>query len=133
MRKLVIVVAILVAVAALPAAVAWAANTSSSLDMTPKRVHLSVDAVDAVVDELDSGTSASKRAAVVAFKSHERDVVILVRIQDAPNGLFVDIVGDRTIGEVTTRTSAMNLSARSHPSPTVDAIDAAILAAAALD
>lgn len=124
---------ILVALASIVGA-AWAANTSSTLLVGGVgRVTLSVDGDSAVVDELDPGSSKNKRAAVVNFKVHDRDVVLLVRMQHANNGLFLDIVADNTIGEVTTRTTAMNLSSRSHPSPTKDAVDTAILTAAAAD
>lgn len=115
------------------ASLALAANTNSQLKMAGLPVTLSVDGDSAAVDELDAGTSASKRAAVVGFNIHGRAVVVLVRIQKASNGLFVDLVADNTIGEVSTRTSAMNLSGRSHPSATHDAIDDAIITAAAGD
>lgn len=111
----------------------WAANTNSALSMAGLPVVLSVDGDSAAVDELDPGTSATKRAAVVGFDVHGRAVVVLVRIQRASNGLFIDLVGDNTIGEVTTRTTAMNLSGRSHPAAAKDAIDTAILTAAAAD
>lgn len=131
MRTRLILIACLLAL--VPLTFVLAANTSSSLPMAFGRVHLSVDGDSATVDELDTGSRPDKRAAIVNLVVHDRPVVLLVRLQHANNGLFVDVVADATIGEVDTRTGAMSLTARSHPSPTEDAVDTAILAAAAAD
>lgn len=113
---------------------AWAANTSSALRLrTIGEVRLSVDATSATVDELDPGTSASQRDAVIACTVSGQAVVALVRIHQATNGVFVDVLLDSSNTTVSSRLASMNLSGRSHPAPTSNAIDTAIMTAAAGD
>lgn len=132
MRKLLLIV--LAAAALLGPAAVWAANTNSVLSMAGLgNVVLSVDADSAVVDELDASGKASKRAAVIACAVSGQAVVLLVRLQQSNRGLFLDIVADDTVTDLDTRVGSLNLSGRNHPSPTEDAVDTAILTAAAAD
>lgn len=113
---------------------AEAANTSSSLPMAGiGEVRFSLEGTTPTVDELDPGTNAYKRDAVVACVVSGQAVKMLVRLQKASNGVFVDVCVSDTDANLSTLVTAMNLTARSHPSPTKDAIDTAILAAAAGD
>lgn len=113
---------------------AEAANTSSALQLSGiGEIRLSLEGTTPTVDELDPGTNAYKRAAVVACVVSGQAVKILVRVQKASNGTFLDLCVSDTDANLSSLVTAMNLSARSHPSPTKDAIDTAILAAAAAD
>lgn len=123
--------ALLVLAIAVPAVIA--ATATQKLDVQGLRVpvHVTVDGTSAAIDGADS-TGASKRAAVVSCVVSGQAVVVLVRVQQAPNGLFVDLVPSNTIGNLETAVGSMDLSATvpSHPSPADDAIDAAAIAAA---
>ncbi len=111
-----------------------AANTQSSLRLSGVgEITFSLEGTTPTVDELDPGTNAYKRDAVVACVVSGQAVKILVRFQKASNGTFVDLAVSDTDANLSTLVTAMNLSSRSHPSPTKDAIDTAILAAAAAD
>jgi hypothetical protein len=113
---------------------AEAANTSSALALAGVgEVRFSLEGTTPTVDELDPGTNAFKRDAVVACVVSGQAVKMLVRLQKASNGVFVDVCVSDTDANLSTLVTAMNLSSRSHPSPTKDAIDTAILAAAAAD
>lgn len=80
----------------------------------------------------DTGTVGSKRAHVISMTTVDGyPVVLLVRIQKAPNGIFLDIIGEATIGELTTRVGSMEITGSSHPSTEEDAVDTAVLEAAA--
>jgi hypothetical protein len=121
------------AVALLICAVVYAAQVQTTLDITRKPVILTAVGKDAAVLATDTGSNANKRAQVVTIDlsdAAETTAVLLVRVQDAPNGLFIDIVGEATIGELSTRVSAMTLTGNSHPSTAEDAIDTAVIAAA---
>lgn len=107
------------------------AETNSVLPLGGRPVVLSLDADVAVAEELDAGSSGSKRAAVLSCTVNAQAVFMLVRIQEGPNGLFLDIVADSSLANVVTRVGNMELDGRSHPSPIEDAIDTAVLAAAA--
>ena len=110
------------------------ATTNSNFSMPPGRIHgvtVSLDADSAVADEVDPGLAGDKRALVLNFSVNGQACVMLVRLQTATNGLFVDLVVDQSLAALDTRVGAMNLSGRSHPAPQEDAIDTTILVAAA--
>lgn len=115
------------------ASAALAATATQKLDLQGLRVpvHLTVDGTSAAIDGADSA-GASKRAAVVAFVVSGQAVKALVRVQQAANGLFVDIIPSNSLANLETAVGAIDLSATvtSHPSPTDDAIDAEAIAAA---
>lgn len=135
MNRLVLTLVLVVGIAVgayLPSA--EAANTSSALRMAGVgEVRFSLEGTTPTVDEIDPGTNAYKRAAVVACVVSGQAVKLLLRVQKASNGLFIDACVSDTDANLSTLVNAMNLSGRSHPSPTKDAIDTAILAAAAGD
>lgn len=116
----------------LVASFAWAAQTQTSLKLAGlPPVVITTSAQAATVLATDAGTNASKRVHVVKLTNvNGVENVLLIRVQRATNGLFVDVVLEATIGEVSTRSTATTLTGSSHPSPTKDAIDTAALVAA---
>lgn len=126
-RNLTILLAAIVA-----APVLWAATATTSValgGMPGGAVQLTIDGTSAAVEGVDTGNSASKRSAVVSCVVSGQAVVLLVRIERAPNGTFIDLVPSDTVGNLDTALGAMDLSATvpSHPSPTDDAVDAAAI------
>lgn len=103
-------------------------NTQGVVRGLPPLV-ISVDGTSAVCTDSDF-TSSSKATAVIACVVSGQEVNLLVRVQKAANGLYVDVVTGSTLANLTTNAGSMNLSGRSHPSPTVDAVDTANLTAA---
>lgn len=98
------------------------------------QITLTLDATAPVAKATDVGTLASKRAAVLTCTVNGQAVALLVRVQRAPNGLFLDLVAAESVVALDTATGNMDLSAEvpSHPSPEEDAVDTAVLAAAAV-
>lgn len=96
-------------------------------------VVLALDGTAAAVEATDAGSLASKRAAVLSCTVNGQAVVLLVRVQKAPNGLFLDVVAAESVAALDTAAGNMDLSAEvpAHPSPDEDAVDTAVLAAAA--
>lgn len=127
-------IAVLCALLAM-AGISLAANTNSPIALAGlPPITLSVDADSAAVDELDDGdTSPSKAVACIACSVSGQAVVLLVRIERASNGLFLDVLADSTTTTLQTRLNSMSLTSRSHPSPAKDSIDQAVLTAAAGD
>lgn len=127
MRRLLLALMVL----ALVVPMAIAATATQKLDVQGLRnpVHITVDGTSASVPGADS-SGASKRAAVVAFVVSGQAVVALVRVQQAPNGLFVDVIPSDTLGNLSTAAGSMNLATTvpGHPSPQDDAIDAEAIA-----
>lgn len=112
---------------------ALAAQTQTAIDVAGlPQVVVTAQAQTASVLATDTGLSGSKRAHVISLTTVDGyPVVLLVRVQHAANGLFIDVIGEATIGELTTRVTAMTITGSSHPSPAKDAIDTAALADAA--
>lgn len=107
------------------------ANTNTVIDVAGlPPITLSSDMDAAAEDTVDASGNPTKRAVILTGEANSQVVAILVRIQKAPNGIFLDLVLDESLATVDTRMGSTNLSGRSHPSPTEDAIDTAILAAA---
>ena len=110
-----------------------ATTTTTGLDLAGlPRIMLTVDAAttgDVVVT--DAGTSATKRAQVIRTVSNGQTKYVFVRIQRAPNGLWIDEIASETTTALATRILAFDLttSAPGHPSPVNDAIDDAVSAA----
>lgn len=111
----------------------FAAQTQTSARMGGlPLLTITTQAQTATVLATDDGSSASKLCHVVSCTTVDgHPFVLLVRLQKASNGLFLDVIGEATIGELTTRVTAMEITGGSHPSPTKDAIDTAVLADAA--
>lgn len=112
---------------------ARAAQTQTPLTMAGVP-DLTITCVAQAVEVLatDPGTSSHKRAQVVQITDVDgREFFLLVRVERAVNGLFLDIVGEATVGELTTRTTGMTITGGIHPTVGEDAIDVAVLAAAA--
>ncbi|HYE92704.1 MAG TPA: hypothetical protein VEA38_16860 [Terriglobales bacterium] len=128
LKALMVVLALLL-VAGL--ALAANTNTSAALGGLPPIV-LSVDGTAANTTAADASFSGSKGAQVVHFTVDGKDVMALVRVQKANNGLFIDVIAAGPArANLLTAVAAMNFTGRSHPSPTEDAVDTAVLAAAA--
>lgn len=127
-------VAALLLVVALFVGVAQATTTTSRIKLggVPEIV-LSLDGTSAAVDELDPGTNAHRRDAVVACVVSGQAVNLLLRFTSGPGGLFVDVVTGSTTANLQTAVGSINFSSRSHPAPTADAIDTAIMVAAVGD
>lgn len=107
------------------------AQTPLTMAGVPNLVITAV-AQDVEVLATDAGSVPSKRAQVIKFTDvDEREFVLLVRLQRSGNGLFLDLVPEATIGELTTRVNALAITGSAHPSPGEDTVDAAVLAAAA--
>lgn len=108
------------------APVLWAATDAETISMAgiPSLV-LSVDGDSGSVAQVDSGLVASKRAALVTCTVNGQAVYLLVRVQRASNGLFVDLVADESLSALDTRLDALDLSTAvpAHPSPDRDAVD----------
>lgn len=123
---------VLVVLALLVPALAWASSVSTSLRVAglPGRVFLSATGTSAAVAP-DTAGNATKRAAVVAAVVSGQAVKVLVRVQQAPNGTFVDLVFSDTLGNLTTAVGAMDLSTAvvGHPAPGDDAVDASAIVA----
>lgn len=125
--------ALVMAALVLVASVAWAAQTQTAAQVVglPPLVITTV-AQSAEVLATDEATLTGKAAHVVKLTDvNGSEVVLLIRVQRVSNGLFLDVVGEATIGELTTRVAAMAITGNSHPSTAEDATDTAVLAAAA--
>lgn len=117
----------------LVASVSWAAQTQTSMAAAGlPGVVVTAVAQSAEVLATDQDTLTGKLVHVVSCTTVDGyPFVLLVRVQKVSNGLFIDIVGEATIGELTTRVAAMAITGNSHPSTEEDAADTAALAAAA--
>lgn len=126
-RKLTI---LLLAALAAPILAATATTSVSLAGLPGGHVQLTIDGTSAAVVGEDTGASASKRAAVVSCVVSGQPVVMLVRIERAPNGTFIDIVPSDTVENLSTALGSLDLSSAvpSHPSPADDAVDAAAIA-----
>jgi hypothetical protein len=91
----------------------------------PAACQLTVSGNSASISAVDSGLVPSKRAATIAATISGQAIVGLVRIQQAPNGLFVDLVLSDTLANLDTDLGSMNLSTAvpAHPSPQRDGVD----------
>jgi hypothetical protein len=134
--RMIMLVAVLALVATLnlaapPEVEAQTTKTALEVQGLPNIV-VSCDGTVAVCSNADVGNAGSKR--IMIFGSQTTGgapVHAALRIQKTGNGLFIDLVIDGTLAQLDTRFGSLNLSARSHPSPTEDAVDtAAILDAA---
>ncbi len=90
-------------------------------------IYFTLDSPGAALDEVDPGTLSSKRAVVINFTGG----TALVRFQFASGALHVDVIEAADNTALQAAVAAMNLSGRSHPQPTADAVDTAIALAAA--
>lgn len=106
------------------------ANSNTLIEFEGEPITLSLDADSAAEDTVDASGFATKRGVIVTGEVNSQAFALLVRVQRAPNGLFLDLVIDQSLAALDTRVGAMNLTSRSHPAPAEDAIDTAILAAA---
>lgn len=60
-----------------------------------------------------------------------QEVFLLLRLQDAPNGLFLDVLASDTAANLDTLAGSLDLAtvtSSTHPSPTEDACDTALIA-----
>lgn len=123
MRKL--LAALLILVLAVQAYAA--ATTSTGIDLAGlPRIVLTVNAAttgDVVCT--DTGTLYGKRAQIVRVVSNSETKFVLVRIQKASNGLWIDEIAAETTTALATRIGAFSLAstATGHPSPTHDTAD----------
>jgi hypothetical protein len=113
----------------------WAAQASSALPVGRKPVittAFSSEAVSALATDDDSAGLRGKRAVVYEFTTGGQTVELLLRVQDAPNGIFVDaIVEFDSVASLTSAVGNMTLTTAGHPSTTEDATDTSVLADAA--
>lgn len=114
----------------LVAGVSWAAQTQTPVAAAGlPGVVITTVAQGATVLATDQDTLTGKVAQIVKLTDVDgREFVLLVRLQRASNGLFLDIVGEATIGQLDTRVAAMAITGNSHPSTAEDATDTAVLA-----
>jgi hypothetical protein len=104
-----------------------AATTSTGIDCAGlPRIVLTVNAAttgDVVCT--DTGTLYGKRAQVIRTVSNGETKYVLVRIQKAGNGLFIDEIAAETTTALATRIAAFDLTstALGHPSPVNDTAD----------
>lgn len=90
-------------------------------------IYVTLDAPSAAVDEVDVGNLNTKRAMVVNFTGG----TALLRFQFQSGCLHVDVIEAADNTALQAAVAAMNLSGRGHPQPTPDAVDTAIVLAAA--
>lgn len=112
-----------------PFVYAATASTSVRIAGVPGgAVQLTIEGTSVAVDGVGAGQG--KGSAVVSCVVSGQAVVMLVRVQRAHNGTFVDLVPSNTLGNLETAVGAMDLSATvaDHPSPADDAIDAEAIA-----
>lgn len=131
-KALVFALALLVALAFV--ADSRAQNTNTTVDVVglSAPIILSVDGVVAVCSNADVSGYGSKRVAIIGAEvAGGVPVHLMVRIQRATNGLFIDVVTASTLAQLDTNVGSMDFSGRSHPSPTEDAVDTAALLDAA--
>lgn len=125
--------AILLALMVAIPAVAWAATEATTkLDMAGGPVHLSINGTTVVVEGVDSAGNAAKRSAVISCVVSGQPVVLLLRLQRAGNGEFIDILADNTVGNVDTLLGSLDLSDTvvGHPAPASDSVDDSAITAA---
>lgn len=93
-------------------------------------VYLTVDAAttgDVVASSTDDSLTG-KCAQIVRVVSNGETKFVLVRVQRASNGVFIDTIAAETTTALATRIAAFDLSTAqpAHPSPTNDAVDDAL-------
>lgn len=95
-------------------------------------VDVTLDGTSVAFTAVDSAGRADKRAAVVAAVVSGQAVKALLRVQRAPNGVFIDIVFSDTVTNLQTATNSLSLSTTTvgHPAPVKDSIDQNVLTAA---
>lgn len=113
----------------------WAADTATErvVTVTRKPIELSVISTETVTElAADETTIPGKFAGIyqVSQSGGPAVITLLVRIQDAGNGTYLEIVVDDTLANLDTQTGTLALT-NSHPSAAEDAADTAALAAAA--
>lgn len=123
--SLLAVLAALVALFTFASARAQTTTTQLTMRGLPYTV-INTAATSASVVGDGGGAGRAKQAYVVHWVVNGQDVYVLVRLQTAANGLFLDLVAEDSIADLTTRTAALSLG-HSHPSPTKDAIDQAAI------
>ena len=114
--------------------VAFAATTTATgLDVAGlPRVVLTVDAATTGdVVATDTGTLFGQRAQILRVVSGGETKFVLVRIQRASNGLWIDTIAAETTTALATRIAAFDLTstATGHPSPVNDSVDDALATA----
>lgn len=105
------------------------ANTTVSLGRIPNLV-VTADVHTSSVLATDVGSSASKRDVAMKWVINGMDIHVLMRVEQTPSGLFIDLIADNAIGELSTRVTALSITTNSHPTAGRDAIDTATLVAA---
>jgi hypothetical protein len=117
---------LLLVVFALPAPAGNSADQVTLVGLPP--VTFGTNADTTAVTRIDSNTVTGKRAFLVHMVVNSQDVYMLVRLQRASNGMFLDLVADSSAANLDAQITAMDFSATSigHPSPTRDATDDAL-------
>lgn len=127
--KLSLIAVVLGLVLSFAVAHAYAAQVQTTLDVAGlPQVVVTAQAQTATVLATNDD-SPSKSVHVISCTTVDGyPFVLLLRVQNATNGLFIDVIGEASIGELTTRVTAMTITGSSHPSTAKDAIDTAVLA-----
>lgn len=112
---------------------AWAIGTGYAGETVAETIRLvglppitvTSNSDDAAATAVDDAGSPSKRAFIRTLDVDGDTVLVLVRVEAANGKLWVDLVSTASIGSMTERVAAMDLSATAigHPSPTQDRVD----------
>jgi hypothetical protein len=88
----------------------------------------------AITSYADDGTHGlvGKRCIIhtAQITTQSNAIWIMTRIQQSPNGVYIDLVPATSIAELTTAVAAFNFSGIGHPAPQADACDDAVITAA---
>jgi hypothetical protein len=134
-RRILSAAALLVVVFALPLAVLAATSTTTATQPVANQpVYVTLEAsTSASVIAADDGSHnlTGKTGWVGVCSVNGQDVYLLIRLQEAGNGIWLDVLASDTAANLDTLAGASDLStvtSSAHPSPTEDACDTALIA-----
>lgn len=131
MRRAIYAAMILAAFAITGLSLHAAPEVETTLRPGAKRTVFTVFSSGGDVAEIGTDDAAhgllGKRAAVYAVTVNDLDYVVMIRQQEAPNGVFVDVIIESTIANLSSAVTNMTLSTGGHPSASEDAADTAII------
>lgn len=109
--------------------VVWAATASTLLEFPGQPIRITLDGTTPVIEGTSADLSAHKKAVHISCVVSGQPVQLLLRVQKAPNGTFVDLITSNTAQNLATAVDALDLAAAvpGHPSPEKDEIDQAAL------
>lgn len=134
-RRILAAAAILVAVFALPLAVLAATSTPTMTQPIcgqPVLVTLAATGTASIIAVDDGAHNISGKTGWVGKCTvNGQEVFLLIRVQEATNGIFLDVLASDTAANLDTLAGSLSLASvtsSAHPSPTEDACDTALIA-----